>query len=144
MGDFNDLFKSRSNSTVVTGGIGPTSLLGIVFVVLKLVGVISWSWWWVLAPFWVPLLLAIIIIGSIIGIYLYESNYYKRKMNKARKKVEEQNKNAASAKKETETKKEEVTEDTKLKTKSTSETKQPKKKTSKKKTSSVDNGNINQ
>ena len=72
MGDFDDLFKSRNNSTVVTGGIGPVSLLGIVFVVLKLVGVISWSWWWVLAPFWVPLLLTILIIGSIIGIYLYE------------------------------------------------------------------------
>lgn len=29
--------------------------LGIVFVVLKLVGVIAWSWLWVLAPFWLPL-----------------------------------------------------------------------------------------
>ena len=32
-------------------------ILGIVFVVLKLCGVISWPWVWVLAPFWVSILL---------------------------------------------------------------------------------------
>lgn len=36
-------------------------VLLIVFVILKLVGVINWSWWWVLAPFWIPLLLIPII-----------------------------------------------------------------------------------
>lgn len=30
-----------------------TSLL-ITFIVLKLCGVISWSWWWVLSPLWIP------------------------------------------------------------------------------------------
>lgn len=30
-----------------------TGVLGIVFVVLKLTGVISWSWWWVTCPFWI-------------------------------------------------------------------------------------------
>lgn len=35
------------------------------FVVLKLCGVISWSWWWVTAPLWGPmaLLLSIAVIG---------------------------------------------------------------------------------
>lgn len=33
-----------------------TSLLAIVFITLKLVGVIGWSWGWVLAPIWIPLL----------------------------------------------------------------------------------------
>jgi hypothetical protein len=28
--------------------------LTIVFVVLKLCGVIEWSWWWVLSPLWIP------------------------------------------------------------------------------------------
>lgn len=32
------------------GGIGFSGLLTIVFVVLKLVGVISWSWFWVFSP----------------------------------------------------------------------------------------------
>lgn len=31
-----------------------TSLLGVVFIILKLCHVISWSWIWVLAPFWIP------------------------------------------------------------------------------------------
>lgn len=36
------------------------SLLGVllvIFIVLKIVGVIAWSWLWVLAPFWGPLAL---------------------------------------------------------------------------------------
>lgn len=50
----NELFEQiRRNS----GGIGVPGLLGIVFIVLKLCGVISWSWWWVLAPFWIPFVL---------------------------------------------------------------------------------------
>ncbi len=34
-------------------------VLGIVFIVLKLCGVIDWSWWWVLAPFWIGLALCL-------------------------------------------------------------------------------------
>lgn len=46
------------------------SVLGIVFITLKLVGVIAWSWWWVLAPFWMPLAFAMIIlltVGVLVG-----------------------------------------------------------------------------
>lgn len=46
-----------------TGGMGCLSVLLIVFVVLKLAGLIAWSWWWVLAPFWIPLLVALIGLG---------------------------------------------------------------------------------
>lgn len=49
------------------GSIGFTSLLGIVFIVLKLCDVIHWSWWWVLSPIWIPVL--IIILGNDIQIY---------------------------------------------------------------------------
>lgn len=34
------------------GGIGIAGLLFITFLVLKLCGVITWSWWWVTAPLW--------------------------------------------------------------------------------------------
>lgn len=34
------------------GGIGVLGMLGILFVGLKLGGVLDWSWWWVTAPFW--------------------------------------------------------------------------------------------
>lgn len=41
-------------------GIGFGSLLGLAFIVLKLCGVINWSWLWVLSPFWIGLVLVII------------------------------------------------------------------------------------
>lgn len=62
----------RKESEVTTGGISFSGVLLIVFVVLKLVGVIDWSWWWVLSPFWIPFSIVIIfglivLILSIIG-----------------------------------------------------------------------------
>lgn len=47
--------------TITFNGIVP-ALLGVAFVILKLCKVISWSWVWVLAPFWIPLALSLIII----------------------------------------------------------------------------------
>ena len=47
---------------VIYKGPGILGLLGIAFVVLKLVGVIDWSWWWVTLPFYVPLILLIIFL----------------------------------------------------------------------------------
>ena len=44
------------------GGIGFCGVLAIVFIVLKLVGVIEWSWIWVLSPIWIPLLLMVILL----------------------------------------------------------------------------------
>jgi hypothetical protein len=43
-----------------SGGVGFFGLLAILFIGLKLTGHITWSWWWVLAPLWMPLTLAII------------------------------------------------------------------------------------
>lgn len=44
----------NKNSSGVGGGVGFCGMLTIVFIVLKLVEVISWSWLWVLAPVWIP------------------------------------------------------------------------------------------
>ena len=54
----------------VNGGIGLPGVLFIVFLVLKLVGTISWSWWWVTAPLWggFAIFLAVGIIAIVIGI----------------------------------------------------------------------------
>lgn len=55
-----------------SGGISISSLLGIAFVILKLTGVIDWSWWWVTLPFWggialvIGLPIVLILIGGII------------------------------------------------------------------------------
>lgn len=54
---------------VNNSGSGVTDVLGVAFVVLKLCGVIDWSWWWVTAPFWGPLVLALGIVA--IGVALY-------------------------------------------------------------------------
>ncbi len=56
----------------VGGGVGVFGILGIVFIVLKLVGVVSWSWWWVLAPFWIPWAIAGFVLVAVgIGFLLY-------------------------------------------------------------------------
>ena len=53
-----------SNNNKSSGsGIGATSALTMIFIVLKLVGVINWSWWWVLSPLWIGIILALVIIG---------------------------------------------------------------------------------
>ena len=55
--------KAASTSTM--------SLLGLLFITLKLLGVIDWSWWWVLAPFWGSAALVIVVLiitGAIIFI----------------------------------------------------------------------------
>ena len=39
-----------------------TGILFIVFLVLKLTGVIDWSWWWVTAPLWIGIALWIVIL----------------------------------------------------------------------------------
>lgn len=52
---------------VIYKGPSILGLLGVAFVVLKLVGVINWSWWWVTLPFWGPLALVFALL-TIIGI----------------------------------------------------------------------------
>ena len=44
-------------------GIGFSGLLGLVFIVLKLTGVISWKWLWVLSPFWITAGLIVILLA---------------------------------------------------------------------------------
>jgi len=41
-----------------TNGLGLGSVLLVVFVILKLVGTIDWSWVWVLSPAWISILFA--------------------------------------------------------------------------------------
>ena len=50
-------------------GIGFCDVLGIVFIILKLCGILTWSWLWVLSPIWIPIAIAIIcgIIFGLIG-----------------------------------------------------------------------------
>lgn len=54
------------NTQTQSGGIGFFGLLAIVFITLKLMGYITWSWWWVLAPLWAPLAVVLVIFFIIL------------------------------------------------------------------------------
>lgn len=41
--------------------LGFASVLTLIFITLKLLGKITWSWVWVLSPLWIALLLMIIL-----------------------------------------------------------------------------------
>ena len=38
------------------------TILSITFVVLKLIGIISWSWWWIFSPLWVSVIIGLIVL----------------------------------------------------------------------------------
>ena len=46
-------------------GMGLDVILTIVFVVLKLCEVITWSWWWVFSPIWISWGIAIVLIAIV-------------------------------------------------------------------------------
>lgn len=50
------------DSKTTTSGVSFLELLTVAFIILKLCNVIDWSWWWVLAPTWIPLALAAVIL----------------------------------------------------------------------------------
>lgn len=51
-----------------SSGTSFLTLLAILFIGLKLTGVIDWAWWIVLAPIWGGLVFALLVIG-LIGLY---------------------------------------------------------------------------
>lgn len=53
---------SNNTSSHGSGGIGFAGLLTIVFITLKLLGVINWSWVWVLSPIWISMVLLSILV----------------------------------------------------------------------------------
>ena len=52
--------KSSSGSS----DIGFGGLLTVALIVLKLTGHIDWSWWWVLAPTWIPIAIVLLIMAG--------------------------------------------------------------------------------
>jgi hypothetical protein len=59
-----------NSSSSSSGGIGFGGLLAIVFITLKLLGKIDWSWWWVLSPIWIvfAIILFVFLIIFIIAV----------------------------------------------------------------------------
>lgn len=59
-----------NSSSSSSGGIGFTGLLTILFILLKLTGYIHWSWWWVLSPIWISLVL-FVVIGILFVLWIH-------------------------------------------------------------------------
>ena len=55
---------------IIYQGPSVLSILLVAFIVLKLCGVITWSWLWVLSPLWIPIALVLVIL-LIVGIMVY-------------------------------------------------------------------------
>lgn len=51
--------------------IGLPGLLFLIFLTLKLLGVIAWSWWWVTAPLWIgfAILLAVLVVSLTVAAF---------------------------------------------------------------------------
>jgi hypothetical protein len=55
-----------SDSSSSSSGIGFCGLLTIVFIILKLLEKIVWSWWWVLSPIWIPGSVVLVVAGLVV------------------------------------------------------------------------------
>ena len=69
--------SSSSSSSSTSSGFGFFGLLTVAFIVLKLTGYINWSWLWVLAPLWLPIVamigfLIVLFVGAFIFFLLRE------------------------------------------------------------------------
>lgn len=53
-----------------SGSLGLSTIVFIVFLILKLTGNIDWSWWWVFSPLWIPITLGSIFIFVVLLIAL--------------------------------------------------------------------------
>ena len=69
------------STSSASGGLGLGTVLGVVFIVLKLTHVIDWSWLWVLSPFWIPLGIVAIDLG-IVAIFTSGHLTFKKRRNR--------------------------------------------------------------
>ena len=71
---------SNNEVKVKSSGMGIGTILFLIFMTLKLTGDIYWSWWWVTAPLWIPLVgflafAGIAVVIAIIAAYIgYKRN----------------------------------------------------------------------
>ena len=63
-----------SNQKNVTVQFPFFGILGLVFITLKLTGHITWSWLWVLSPFWIPIAVALLVVLIVFIVALFSKN----------------------------------------------------------------------
>ena len=62
--------REMTNNNIDNSGIGFVELLTIVFVVLKLCGIINWSWWWVISPIWISAIIFMVVLIGVLGSFI--------------------------------------------------------------------------
>jgi membrane protein YdbS with pleckstrin-like domain len=70
--------KNKNTEKAANGSMGLCGVLTIIFVVLKLIGVIDWAWVWVLSPLWISFILGIIgiVIAVIAMVYIFKKEKF--------------------------------------------------------------------
>lgn len=68
-----------SKESSSSGGIGFVGMLTVLFIALKLLGKVDWSWWWVLSPAWIT---ASIVLGIIVMVIYFEAKEEAKKKSK--------------------------------------------------------------
>lgn len=77
---------ANSSSSSSSGGIGFVGLLTIVFITLRLLGKITWSWWWVFSPLWISAGLvalgAAVVLGGVGLVWFLDAALDRRQFKK--------------------------------------------------------------
>ena len=55
--------QMKKNSNEIISGVNFLEMLFLLFLGLKLADKIDWSWWWIFAPIWMPILGVLIVLG---------------------------------------------------------------------------------
>ena len=70
----------KESNSKSSSGIGLCSLLFLIFLTLKLCGVIDWSWWLVTCPLWGPVAILLFILAIVfVGSFIYHTTCIKGK-----------------------------------------------------------------
>jgi uncharacterized integral membrane protein len=72
-----------NTSQTKQGGIGFLGILALIFITLKLMGYIKWSWLWVLGPIWIPFAL-VGVLFVIAGLLSLAGHILRQRENKKR------------------------------------------------------------
>ena len=61
---------NESKQTTIATGTSLPTLLTVLFIALKLCGIIDWSWWWVLSPIPITLGIAVVVFAVVITVLM--------------------------------------------------------------------------
>lgn len=62
----------------VNEGYSLATILTLIFVCLKLTGVIAWSWWWVISPLWIAFLFWTVLLVGVVALLVSLTGRSKR------------------------------------------------------------------